>query len=485
MVCSLSAQDQSSSGNEGKVAVFGSTVVISTGLRGAVYRLEEGTLRLPNFDKLKPLGYIYTNQLNVTRRQFSAGFPGLGGIVEWFGIDYWGRFYVTKPGKYRFMMASDDGAQLFIDDTLVIDQDGTHDASNPDTVPFTLAAGLHRIHIKYYQGPKYELALVLAIAPPGEKMKIFNMNDFLPPEGTEKWSDADAAALKKMDDQDRLQHQVQEVSTPDERAALKTLAQKPLPHDFELRTAAFSFRNVDGKSQSAYAFELPVANLKDAIDPKTQNHQINVFVFVVVKDVAGRIVQRFSLERTAPIPDAQFAAFRTTSLAFTRPITLEQGQYTFETVVVDRNAKATSAAIVDVDRNAIMLDGLNLSSPVLIQRIQPVNGAPDPKDPLIYQGARLIPQLAKDLKQGANQQVYFVIYPNKAHPDNPTIKVDFLVGGQPVAHQSSPLPPPDPTGVIPITIAAPVKPGECELRITAVQGTETVTKSVAYSGPKP
>lgn len=476
----LFSQGQAPAVNDG-VATFGSTVVIATGLRGAVYRLQEGNLRLPNFDKLKPVGYIYTNQLNVSRRQFTAGFPGLGNIVEWFGIDYHGRFYVTKPGKYRFMMASDDGAQLLIDDILVIDQDGTHDASSPDTVPYTLTAGLHTIHVRYYQGPKYELALVLNVAPPGEKMKLFNMNDFLPPEGTENWSTADAAALKKIDDQDRLRNQTQEASTPEERDALKTLAQKPLPHDFDFKTAAFGFKNVDGKSQSAYAFDLPVANLKDTVDPKTGAHTINVYVFGVVKDVAGRIVQRFSLGKAAPIPADQWANFRNTSLAFTRQVDLPQGQYTFETVVVDRVANATSTAVVDVDRNTVIADGLNLSSPILIQRVLPANGTPDPKDPFIYQGSRLIPQLGKDLKAGANQQVYFAVYPTKAVSGNPAVKVEFLVGGQLKAQQASPLPPPDANGVIPITIAAPLQPGDCELRITALQGDQTMTKSVAYS----
>ena len=43
-------------------------------------------------------------------------------------MDYWGEFYVTDPGDYIFSLDSDDGSKLEIDNQLLIDLDGVHQA---------------------------------------------------------------------------------------------------------------------------------------------------------------------------------------------------------------------------------------------------------------------------------------------------------------------------------------------------------------------
>lgn len=46
--------------------------------------------------------------------------------MEWFAIDYEGRFWSEKPGVYQFALTSDDGAKLYIDDELTLNNDGIH-----------------------------------------------------------------------------------------------------------------------------------------------------------------------------------------------------------------------------------------------------------------------------------------------------------------------------------------------------------------------
>ena len=58
------------------ITTFGVTVVDSVGLRGDVYLLPENTDALPRFQKLKPVGSIYTTSLNIPPRPFRDGFPG-------------------------------------------------------------------------------------------------------------------------------------------------------------------------------------------------------------------------------------------------------------------------------------------------------------------------------------------------------------------------------------------------------------------------
>ena len=105
---------------------FGTTVVRPGGLEGQIYALREGIDRLPDFAKLKPVGSVYTDSLNIGLRDFTEGFPGITDRLEWFGIEYTGRFWIEKPGAYVFVLTSDDGARLWVDDRLVADNDGLH-----------------------------------------------------------------------------------------------------------------------------------------------------------------------------------------------------------------------------------------------------------------------------------------------------------------------------------------------------------------------
>ena len=164
------------------VAHFGTTVFISSGLRGDIYFIPPQSLKLPKFEKLKPVGTIYTNELNVPRHDFTMGFPGVTGRFEWFAIDYTGKFWIDKPGKYTWALLSDDGSKLSIDGHEIIDNDGQH---SPRGIAGTskLKRGAHSIRVSYFQGPRTQVALILAVIPPGEEdFTLFNTEDYLAPE---------------------------------------------------------------------------------------------------------------------------------------------------------------------------------------------------------------------------------------------------------------------------------------------------------------
>jgi len=167
--------------NEPMPATFGVTTVSNSGFQGKIYFLPEFTLSLPNFKKLKSVGTLYTDYLNIPPRDFMEGFPGITNRFEWFAIDYTGRFWIEKPGKYQFALVSDDGSILYIDQKRIIDNDGHH----PAQVQYgsaKLAEGAHDIRISYFQGPRTALALIFAVQRPGDKdYKIFDMRRFRPP----------------------------------------------------------------------------------------------------------------------------------------------------------------------------------------------------------------------------------------------------------------------------------------------------------------
>ena len=125
--CNNKASMNTSAGKSDSTTAFGDSVPISNGLRGKVFLLPITTTKLPDFDTMQPLpNPIYLKQVDIPIQNWSAGFPGLRDRFEWFGIEYTGDFKPTKPGNYLFKLVSDDGSQLYIDDSLFINNDGLH-----------------------------------------------------------------------------------------------------------------------------------------------------------------------------------------------------------------------------------------------------------------------------------------------------------------------------------------------------------------------
>jgi PA14 domain len=175
---------------DGPITTFGVTVVDPFGLRGEIYLLPPGSDELPKFGKLKPIGAIYTSALNIPPRNFEEGFPGITDRFEWFAIDYTGYFYIENPGKYRFLLGSDDGSKLYVDNKTVIDNDGIHPIQY-EQCNINLKGGIHRIRISYFQGPRAQLALILGVARPGEEWRVFSTNEFRPPRNPADWKYGD------------------------------------------------------------------------------------------------------------------------------------------------------------------------------------------------------------------------------------------------------------------------------------------------------
>lgn len=148
--------------------MFGSHEPISGALRGTVYRIPKSTSWLPDLTSLQSVGTLYTTTLDYDFRPYGD---------EWFAIRYEGSYYVSRPGEYHFWLTSDDGAQLWIDDKRVINNDGVHEVRTEDQ-PVRLETGMHRIRVPYFQGPVPYVALVLEVKPPGGKKRLFDTTDF-------------------------------------------------------------------------------------------------------------------------------------------------------------------------------------------------------------------------------------------------------------------------------------------------------------------
>jgi VWFA-related protein len=266
---------------------------------------------------------------------------------------------------------------------------------------------------------------------------------------------------------------------PFEMAGLAALNNKPLPHTFDFRSAAYQFRPESETNQVGVAFELPAAKVTATAEPEQKAHRLHVAVVALVKDANGQIVAKFSQDSPFEIPDDKLAAVETLPITWTHPFNLPAGHYTVETAVLDREGKRVSASVLPLDNPE--RKGLGLSSVMLVRRVAPAGAEVDTANPFELITGRVVPLLNPALRQDAQPSVYFVVYPDKASTETPMYGVQFLVDGKLVAEHTFTLPAADATGAIPVVLGTMVRPGECELKITALQGYAMTTESVKYT----
>ncbi len=264
--------------------------------------------------------------------------------------------------------------------------------------------------------------------------------------------------------------------TPLETIGLALLSKKPLPHAFDFGAATFHFQ---GGGPNAIVFEVPGDTLT-ATSTGRLSHIVRIGLLALVRDSAGQIVDKFSVDAPYEIPDTNFAAVRASPLTYNHFINLPAGRYTLDTIVMDRESGRSSATVTQFE-SPTPAKGITLSSAMLVQRIDPITGQPDPSDPFVLKTRRLVPYVDPKLPADAKPYAYFVVYPNKSNPEKPKVQVEFRVGGQVLAIQTSDLPAPESNGTIPMVIRAATHAGECELKITAVQGSESATQTIAYT----
>ncbi|AUX41340.1 hypothetical protein SOCE26_027500 [Sorangium cellulosum] len=146
--------------------VFGSGETAA--FRGLVYVIPENSKKLPSFDNRLPFAKLYTDRFEVKTQEFSGGFPGALLQNEWFAIRFEGEFKVPSDGVFQFRVTSDDGANLYIDDKLVVANDGVHTAKSADG-EVRLSEGTHRLQLDYFQAERGQVALSVLM---GQKDKL-------------------------------------------------------------------------------------------------------------------------------------------------------------------------------------------------------------------------------------------------------------------------------------------------------------------------
>jgi hypothetical protein len=266
-------------GQDGSLATFGTTVVIPGGLTGKIYHIPAGSPGLPKFERLEPVGTIYAKGLYIPPRDFTEGFPGITERIEWFALDFTGRFYINNPGRYRFSLCSDDGSKLYLDGKVAINNDGVHGTiCQEGSIRFS--GGIHAIRLSYFQGPRYHLSLMLAVAGPADKaFRPFNTDEFKAPADPADWKYGSPDALTVPPDPDAGRTRLKDVLRRENPTV--SISVQVLSHDQrvrDLKQSDFIIRD-EGESQNITAFSF-------------QTQPLDVVLLVDVSPNMGPYIER-------------------------------------------------------------------------------------------------------------------------------------------------------------------------------------------------
>jgi hypothetical protein len=137
------------------------------GYVGLLFQLPENTAALPDLDSMTPLGQVTALTLDVPPRDWTQGFPGIPNLTTWFAIEFFAALNIPTTGTYYFRTSSDDGSKVYLDQQLVVNNDGVHAPKTADSTPLSLTQGEHELKIQWYQGPPVQIALQVYWKPPG------------------------------------------------------------------------------------------------------------------------------------------------------------------------------------------------------------------------------------------------------------------------------------------------------------------------------
>ena len=118
---------------------------------------------IPQFDRMAPVKQGVIANFNVSQRTQTTNY----------GFSYKALIRIPRNGTYMFYTSSDDGSRLWINNTLVVENGGTH-TLRERSGSINLTAGYHEIRVDYFQGTGSQGLTVSYQGPRLSKQKIPN-----------------------------------------------------------------------------------------------------------------------------------------------------------------------------------------------------------------------------------------------------------------------------------------------------------------------
>ena len=117
------------------------TGLLQRGINVEFFDRYPGNVKNETLDKMTPseVGIVPDVSMDVPQRKKN----------DQFALRFTGMLQVPKKGRYQFRVESDDGSRVYVDDRLVIDNDGNHGMTEKRSRPMRLDPGPHKYVLTY------------------------------------------------------------------------------------------------------------------------------------------------------------------------------------------------------------------------------------------------------------------------------------------------------------------------------------------------
>ena len=210
-----------------------------------------------------------------------------------------------------------------------------------------------------------------------------------------------------------------------EAPLMKVLSETQLPTDVSFRTAVLQLGHLTTGNENTLVVEVPISKLEVRTDANANLISWHVSIVSEIKDKSGATVEHFSED--IPGHSALNAKDDPQNCAtMQRHFALSPGQYTLETVVLDRNDGKLGGERTQLElRNAA--SGPFLSDVALVRQIDSSDEELDPFEPLRYQHGKIIPDLSGDVVPGTKEMsFFFLVHADSGISEAATLEMQVL-----------------------------------------------------------
>lgn len=264
---------------------------------------------------------------------------------------------------------------------------------------------------------------------------------------------------------------------PFEMAALNAINARPEPTDFPYQASLLRFRPKAAAVDYEMAFDVPMSSLRMVTNPNTGKGQLRVSLVALIHKPDGEVVGKVSRDLLREVSAQELASTGGDHILYAEPLELPSGHYVIDTAATDELADKSA-----VKRMSVFVDAgkdFGVSSLELVDKVQRVQGPPDHQDPFEIDAGRVVPSLTDTMPAGKPINLYFVVYPEASSQAEPTVTLEMYRDGREIGRQTLGSVKRREDGSMPILLRIKPDPGQCDMIITAHQGTLTSQASLS------
>lgn len=255
---------------------------------------------------------------------------------------------------------------------------------------------------------------------------------------------------------------------------------------FPFRAGALSFPAPDRAGTALVLAEAPLSSFTFAEGKEKKTYSADFSVVALIKDRAGRVVQKLSQHYPLSGPADKLDAARKGELLFYREVQLPPGGYTVELIGYDAAAGKAS-----VHTSALEIPGAEegrprLSSVSVLKRGERLTAEEQKRDQPFHFGELLVyPNLGEPVAKSSVGQLafFFTAWPARGSTQPLQLKLEISQGGRSLFRTSGELPAADARGQVKYASSFPLekfRPGVYELKVTVGDGREAVSQSTDF-----